>query len=121
MVLICLVSLFALTSARAQEEKVTGKEAKEVREAITDYIQRDAKLKGSFLLFDPDLKRVVELSFDHVHKSVTRLTGGQFYACVDMRNTRGKLYDLDVYMEKTDHGLAPAKLVIHKVDGKKRD
>ena len=120
-VLICLVNLLALTSVRAQEEKGTGKEAQEVRETITDYIQRDTKLKGSFLLSDPELKRVVELSFDHVHESVTRLTGGRFYASVDMRDTRGKLYDLDVYLEKTDHGLAPAKLVIHKVDGKKRD
>ncbi len=35
--------------------------------------------------------------------------------------SRGPLYDLDVYLEQGDQGLKPAKLIIHKVDGEKRE
>lgn len=114
----------ALVSSPAyaqQGEKVTGSEAESVRQAITDYIQRDIKLKGGFFLYDPELKRVVGLKFDHVHEGVTRAADGQFFACVDMRSVRGPLYDLDVYLEQSHQGLKPARLIIHKVDGKKRE
>ncbi|MCZ6485129.1 MAG: hypothetical protein O6826_05475 [Acidobacteria bacterium] len=104
-----------------QGEKVTGSEAESVRQAITDYIRRDIKLKGGFFLYDSDLKRVVGMKFDHVHEGVTRTAKGQFFACVDMRRVNGALYDLDVYMEQSEQGLKPAKLVIHKVDGEKRE
>lgn len=114
-----LAVLAALAWAQP-EEKVTGSQAESVRQAIADYIQRDIKLKGGFFLYDPELKRVVGMKFDHVHEGVTRTADGQFFACVDMRSVRGPLYDLDVYFEKTEQGLKPAKLVIHKVDGKKR-
>ncbi len=115
------LTLFSLTVLGLQEEKVTGTEAEKVRQAIRDYIQRDIKLKGGFFLYDPELKRVVGMRFDHVHEGVTRTAGGQFFACVDMRSVRGPLYDLDVYLEQTDQGLKPAKLVMHKVDGEKRE
>ena len=104
-----------------QGEKVTGSEAESVRQAITDYIQRDIKLKGGFFLYDSGLERVVGMKFDHVHEGVTRTAKGQFFACVDMRRVNGALYDLDVYMEQSEQGLKPAKLVIHKVDGEKRE
>ena len=104
-----------------QGEKVTGSEAESVRQAITDYIRRDIKLKGGFFLYDSGLERVVGMKFDHVHEGVTRTAKGQFFACVDMRRVNGALYDLDVYMEQSEQGLKPAKLVIHKVDGEKRE
>ncbi len=60
------------------------------------------------------------MKFDRVHEGVTRTDQGQLFACVDMRDVRGSLYDLDVYVRKTDQGLKTAKLVIHKVDGEER-
>jgi len=122
--LIGVALILALVSSPAQAlqgEKVTGSEAESVRQAITDYIQRDIKLKGGFFLYDSGLKRVVGMKFDHVHEGVTRTAKGQFSACVDMRRVNGALYDLDVYMEQAEQGLKPAKLVIHKVDGEKRE
>ena len=110
----------ALPGWAQTEEKVTGEEAASVRKAMADYVQRDAKLKGGFFLFDPELQRVVGLNFDHVHEGVTRTPEGQYFACVDMRSVRGQLYDLDIFLEKTESGLKPAKIVIHKVDGEKR-
>ncbi|MFQ5816524.1 MAG: hypothetical protein ACE5H2_01035 [Terriglobia bacterium] len=120
--IVAVLSLALLSSlASAQpEEKVAGSKAASVRQAIADYIQRDAKLKRGFFLYDPGLQRVVQLKFDHVHAGVTRTAKGQFFACVDMRSESKSLYDLDVYLEQTAQGLQPAKLVIHKVDGKKR-
>lgn len=115
------LALFSLAAVGQQEGKVTGAEAKEVQQAIEDYIQRDIELKGGFFLYDSDLKRVVGMKFDHVHEGVTRMTDGQFFACVDMRSVRGPLYDLDVYLEETDEGLKPTRLVVHKVDGQKRE
>ncbi len=64
--------------------------------------------------------RVVGMKFERVLEGVSRTDKGQFFACVDMRDVRGSLYDLDVYVRKTDQGLKTAKLVIHKVDGEER-
>ena len=116
-----LALLSGTTAARqAAGEKVTDSEAESARRAIADYIQRDTKLKGGFFLYDPVLKQVVRLKFDHVHEGVTRAAGGHYVACVDMRSVRRSLCDVDVYLEQTDQGLKPAKLVIHRVDGKER-
>lgn len=113
--------LFSAPASGQPGEKVTGSETEKIRQAIADYIQRDTKLKGGFFLYDPERKGAVELKFDHVHQGVTRTAAGHYFACVDMRSVRGPLYDLDVYMEQTDEGVKPVKLVIHKVDGKKRE
>ncbi len=119
LVLVVLALLLPFTVAKG-EEKVTSPEAESVRQTITGYILSDIKLKGGFFLYDPTLMRVVGMKFDHVHEGVTRTDQGQFFACVDMRDVRGSLYDLDVYVRKTDQGLKTAKLVIHKVDGEER-
>lgn len=117
--LILAVGLLASSPAQAEEQKISGEQAQKVRDAIAAYIQKDTSLKGGFFLYDPELKRVVELKFDHVHQGVTRTAAGQFFACVDMRAARGPLYDVDVYLKETAKGLEPTKLVIHKVDGQK--
>ena len=119
LVLVLLAVLLPFTVAKG-EEKVTGPEAESVRQTITGYILSDIKLKGGFFLYDPTLMRVVGMKFDRVHEGVTRTDHGQFFACVDMRDVRGSLYDLDVYLRKTDQGLKTSKLVIHKVDGEER-
>ncbi len=119
LVLGLLALLLPFTVAKG-EEKVTGQEAESVRQTITGYILSDIKLKGGFFLYDPTLMRVVGMKFDRVHEGVTRTDQGQFFACVGMRDVRGSLYDLDVYLRKTDQGLKTAKLVIHKVDGEER-
>lgn len=115
------VTLLSLAAGAQEGEKVAGAKAQAVREAIPDYIQRDIKLKGSFFLFGPELKRVVGFKFDLVHEGVTRSPRGQFLPCVDLRSVRGPLYDLDVYLEEDGGTLRPVKLVIHKVDGVKRE
>lgn len=115
------LGLLSLPAFSLEGEKVAGSEAESVRQAIANYIERDIKLTGGFFLYDPELKRVVGMKFDHVHAGVTRTANGQLFACVDMRSVRGPLYDLDVYPEQTDQGLKPARLLIHKVDGRERE
>ncbi len=104
----------------AQEPKPEVTDA-QVRQAIADYIQGDAELKGGFYLYDPEAEGPVELEFDYVHEGVTRTEAGQYFACVDMRRGDGAVYDLDVYLEESEEGLRPARVVIHKVDGEERN
>ncbi len=119
LVLIVFALLLPFTPSKGEEEPMRPT-MESVRQSITGYILGDIKLKGGFFLYDSNLMRVVGMRFERVHKSITRTNQGQFIACVDMRDVRGSLYDLDLHMRETDEGLKLAKLVIHKVNGKER-
>lgn len=119
LVLFVLASFLPFTPSKGEEDLVKPS-MESVRQSITGYILSDIKFKGGFFLYDSNLMRVVGMRFERVHKSITRSNQGQFIACVDMRDVRGSLYDLDLHMRETDEGLKLAKLVIHKVNGKKR-
>ena len=91
-------------------------------EAITSYIQNDAKLKGgAFLVVDPQTKAVLQLQLVKVHKErLATLGDGVYFACTDMKATDGTVYDLDFFMQQTDHGIQTTEVAIHKQAGKPR-
>jgi hypothetical protein len=135
------VLLFALgTSAVAQEHPEHPKkgEAKQehpehpqakgeltldtLAEAITDYIETDTKLKGgAFLVLDPQSKTVLQLKLAKVHKDrLSGLGNGVYFACTDMEAADGTVYDLDFFMQQTEHGIHTTEVAIHKQGGKPR-
>ena len=120
LLVLIVFALFLPFTLSKGEETLVRPTMESVRQTITGYILSDIKLKGGFFLYDPILMRVVGMRFYRVHKNITRTNQGQFTACVDMQDVRGSLYDLDLHMRETDEGLKLAKLVIHKVNGKKR-
>ena len=89
----------------------------DVRAAITRYVEEDAALKGGFLLKDPRSDQVQVLSFDNVHEAVHEVEDGRYYACVDLKDTAGNIYDVDIYLKGTASELKPDKLIVHKING----
>ncbi len=133
-ILTTLALLFGLgTSVLAQEHPEHPKSGQKehpgkemtldtLSEAITAYIQNDAKLKGgAFLILDPQTKGVLQLTLVQVHKErLASLGNGVYFACTDMKATDGTVYDLDFFMKQGEKGIETTEVAIHKQAGKPR-
>ena len=101
-------------------EKVSGEDAEKVRSTIESYVKQDSDLKDGFLIYDEKENKVLNLTYDHVHKGVEKTEGGEYFACVDFVDSDKNAYDLDVYVEKYGEEWDISDIVIHKVNGKDR-
>ncbi len=134
--------LFAAISVRAQEHPEHPSKDKEKKEhpehpskdqagavtvdqmaqAISDYVNSDAKLKGGFFfVFDATTKKPLQLTLDKVHKEkLSQVSENLYFACSDFKEAGGKVYDLDFFMKSVDGKLTVTELMIHKEEGKPR-
>ena len=72
-------------------------------------------------LYDPRQGKKLVLTLDHVHDGVKALGDGSFFACVDARDAKGVLYDLDAYVAPKGGGTYEiVETLIHKRDGIER-
>lgn len=90
--------------------------------AITEYVERDAKLKGGFfLVYDTVDKKPLQLQLVKVHKDkLATLGDGLYFACTDMKAANGTVYDFDFFMQQTDEGIETTEVTVHKKSGKPR-
>jgi hypothetical protein len=104
----------------AETEKPVTMEA--LADAITAYIAQDSKLKGGyFLVYDAVEKKPLVLTLDKVHKErLSALGDGVYFACTDMKNADGVLYDLDFFMKGDADHLETTDVSVHKKAGKPR-
>ncbi len=115
-------------SGQAKQEHPEHPQAKQemsldvLAEAITSYIETDSKLKGgAFLVLDPQTKSVLQLQLEKVHTERLATLGNEVYfACTDMKAADGTVYDLDFFMQQTEHGIQTTEVAIHKQAGKPR-
>lgn len=123
------IAFFPPEVARAQDhpEHPKDKASTEMtldglEQAITTYIQKDSKLKGGFfLLYDDVDKKPLQLELQKVHKDKLATIGeGVYFACTDMKASDGTVYDLDFFMQQTDHGVETTEIIVHKKSGKPR-
>lgn len=131
-----LVSILFFSFAWAQEHpkattqehpKTTKKEptsltTAELAKGIRDYVEGDSELKGGYLLiYDPAIKKSLELTLTKVHEDKLSQVGENLYfACSDFKATNGKTYDLDFFMKQDESGLKVTEISIHKQEGKPR-
>jgi len=94
----------------------------ELAKGIKDYVAKDSELKGGYLLiYDPTIKKSLELSLTKVHEDKLSQVGENLYfACSDFKATNGKMYDLDFFMKQGENGLTVTEISIHKEEGKPR-
>lgn len=94
----------------------------ELADAISAYIKKDTELKGgSFLIRDQEQQKVLQLELVKIHEErLASLGKGVYFACTDMRSSDDVLYDLDFMMKRTEHGIEPTDVAIHKQAGKPR-
>ncbi len=132
-----LLSLFLLAGslgaarAFAQEhpehptDKPMTEEAKLTKDSLADAIQAwvndQSRILGSFMVYDAVAKEPLALTLDHVHRErLASLGNDVYFACADFKAQNGKMYDIDVFMQKTEDGLKATDVSVHKVDGKAR-
>ena len=108
---------------QAKRPESTGKMTlDELAVAITQYIERDSKLKGGyFLVYDTEEKQPLLLQLEKVHKDrLSALGGGLYFACTDMKSSGGTVYDLDFFMKRTGPDIETVEVAIHKKAGEPR-
>ncbi|MFQ5600535.1 MAG: hypothetical protein ACE5G2_08275 [Candidatus Krumholzibacteriia bacterium] len=105
-----------------EEQAVSEMTLDMLAEAITRYIESDAKLKGGyFLVYDTVDEKTLQLELLKVHKErLATLGHGVYFACTDMEATDGTVYDLDFFMKQTDGGTETTEVAVHKKSGKPR-
>ena len=109
---------------KTAEHPKKGAEAKQVSTAdISTGIRKniDTKSKES-----PDSKfhvthegRDLALDLIRVHDDrLQDLGGGKYFACVDMKGTDGKTYDIDFFLTGQPGKMTVTETSVHKIDGK---
>lgn len=113
-----VLSLLAPAGAVVGEGQAALDEAAktQVRNAIQQYVERDVKLKESFLVLDPRTGEPLRLAFDNVHAGVKPHENGHL-ACVDFKDRAGKVHDVDVVVGKAGDAWRVEKVFLHKVEG----
>jgi hypothetical protein len=92
----------------------------ELSAAIKDFVKQDSDLKGGmFFIYDAAQKTVLQLSLAKVHEEkLASLGDGVYFACADFNSHDDHVYDLDVFMEKGEHGnIVTTDVSVHKKDG----
>lgn len=103
----------------AEEEPSTPKaEIAEIEEGIRAYIAAHARDHGGIfpLPYEGD---TLELKLVRVHTEyLSNLGPGRFFACVDLADEGGDVYDVDFFMEGTPGAMAVTETTVHKQNGK---
>lgn len=101
--------------------------AEEIQSAITDYINKDQKLKnGYFYIRDEKIEHDWKLTFSKLHPVRIIERGGEkiYFACSNFEvegTDEHDIVDVDFWMKPNESGdLEPYKIRIHKVDGEER-
>lgn len=107
----------ALLGFAEEAPKLSDEQRATVLEAIESYVRQDSAIKGGFLVVDPHSSQPLMLTLDHVHSAV-KPDGDRYLACVDLKDARGQLYDVDVVVALEGDSPRVEAVRMHKVDGK---
>jgi len=109
---------------KTTEHPKQGAEAKQVSTAdISAGIKKniDAKSKkspgGKFRVKDEGQDLALDLVRVHDDR-LSDLGGGKYFACVDMKATDGKTYDIDFFLTGQPGKMKVTETSVHKIDGK---
>ena len=86
-----------------------------LKKYIDSYARKSADRKFHVRYRGKDLP----LSLIKVHDDrLSSLGAGKYFACVDMKGTDGRIYDIDFFMALRPGKLNVTETSVHKVDGK---
>lgn len=95
----------------------------DVSQSVESYVKQESK-DGGFKIKDPLTGKELSLSLDRVHSErLSQVGPGMFFVCADFEAADGTLYDLDFFVQgksKDSLLVLPARISIHKVNGKER-
>src|SRR5262245_65819870 len=86
-----------------------------LKEFISSYSAKSADKKFHM----PYQKKDLALELIRVHDDrFSNLGGNKYFACVDMKGTDGKMYDIDFFMAVQGSKLNITETSVHKINGK---
>lgn len=99
-----------------------------VQKTMTDFINKDVGLKGSFLIQDPESKEVWSLTLDKLHPIQT-LDDTHYFACADLKGRKvgqgagspQSTIDVDFFVNQTGKNWEVSMIELHKENGVVRD
>lgn len=97
------------------EEKVS---IEKIEEGIKKYIEETTeKSGGTFNIKNDSLD--LDLRLVRVHTEyLSHLGPGSYFACVDLADEKGDVYDVDFFLEGTEDNMNVVRTDIHKLNGK---
>lgn len=92
---------------------------RDIARAIERHIDAETAANGGAFTVDHD-ERVLELHLIRIHMEyLANLGGGVQFACVDLVERDGTVYDVDFFLKGTDpNALTVTETHVHKVDGR---
>jgi len=110
-----------------KEEHANGTGAgvtmEQLSEAIEAYIHKQEKKGGgAWKLEDREAGATLELTLVRVHEDkLAKTAADTYFACVDVKGSDGRLFDVDIFMKGPDRDqLKTTEVSVHKRDGKER-
>src|SRR4029077_18619067 len=86
-----------------------------LKQFISSYAAKSADKKFHM----PYNRKDLSLDLIKVHDDrLSSLGGNKYFACVDMKGTDGKIYDIDFLMAVQPGNLAVTQTAVHKINGK---
>ncbi len=89
---------------------------------ITTHVNETvADKKGYMKVEDKKAHKTREVKLVKVHRErLAKTDDNTYFVCADFKDKKGKLFDLDFWVEQTSDGLVVTETMIHKEEGKPR-
>jgi hypothetical protein len=113
-------------SQQLPQTKTGAPQAATMEASMTDVSDGLKRFIGSYSMKSADKKfhmpyqrKDLALDLIKVHDDrFSSLGGDKYFACVDMRGTDGKIYDIDFFMVVSPGKLTVTETSVHKINGK---
>jgi hypothetical protein len=92
----------------------------EIEEGIKNYIEREKEANNGFFIVN-DQQKELRLKLVRVHTEyLSNLGPNRHFACVDLADERGDVYDVDFFLEGEPGKMMVTETSLHKLNGKPR-
>jgi hypothetical protein len=107
------------TGPGAPQAAMTEATMSDVSDGLTKFISGYAAKSADKKFHMPHNRKDLALDLIKVHDNrFSSLGGNKYFACVDMKGTDGKIYDIDFLMAVQPGKLSVTQTSVHKINGK---
>jgi hypothetical protein len=107
------------TKTGAPQAAMTEASMTDVSDGLKKFISGYASKSADKKFHMPYNRKDLALDLIKVHDDrLSSLGGDKYFACVDMKGTDGKIYDIDFFMVVRPGKLTVAETSVHKINGK---
>ena len=107
------------TRTGAPQAAMTEASMSDVSDGLKKFIGGYAERSADKKFHMPDNRKDLALDLIKVHDDrLSSLGGDKYFACVDMKGSDGKIYDIDFFMAVQPGKLTVTQTSVHKINGK---